>query len=357
MPDFAEMPPYSTSIGAVTFGSTAITRGFSSTQRDNAGGFGATSAPGGLLVQAPGNVLPMLWHRGSMFNLGLFTRIGTLPPLGAFDYFTGDNALWWDAPQSWGRQNYLIRRPRTLIINDQLNIAEAWVNANYNTVFAPLNVSVCVIDQGNFSSFALGIPFSSSNTTQTADFLPGISVTYSMPVTDERKYVGGDCFVAHLQGDILSGFNLWGALGSSSAYTAINSATGGSPSPAPPLTQFVGHDSTTPTSTTLVGTLNFTKAANDIAALAAGAAKFNTFQMVLYQYNQNPYSSANLLTLSGGLHGPITPDPIVPSSNADTLLTGAGTLITRKGTFTVGDSTTMLAQLLTDAVAFFPALP
>lgn len=356
MPDFAEMPPYSTSIGAVTFGSTAVTRGFSRSQNDNAGGFGATSAPGGLLVQAPGLTVPMLWNRGSLYNLGLFGRGASLPALDAFDFFTGSNGIWWDAPQSWGRQNYLIRRPRTLIILDATTpfTTEAFINANYASTLAPLNVSVLLL-RNSYSYFAAGIPFASSNTTESGSVTSdGLTLfTYSLPVTNEAQYVGGDCFIAQLQPDIFNAgpFN---APGNTNGYASIALATPPiTPQTGAPLTNFLGLDSGTPKNH-VIGCLNFTKAASDIAALNAGSAKFKTFQMILYQYNQNPYSSALLVPISINLTGPITPDPVVPSSNADTLL--AGSTITRK-TFTVGDSTTMLAQLLTDAVAFFPALP
>jgi hypothetical protein len=349
---YAQLPAFSTSIGAVTFGSTAPTHGATTSQNDNVGGFKASTAPGGLFVQAPGLVLPMLWHRGSMQQLGMFSRIGSLPALGAFDYFTGDYAIWWDSPQSWGRANYLIRRPRTLIILDNLGVAEAWVNANYTSVFAPLNVSVCVTQSGQLqrSWIAAGVPLAASNTAFSDEYFPGDTIKYSLPTTNSDLYVGGDCFVAQLQDCIFgpkpSAFN------SFNGYV-VPSASTSSPSSASPFMEFIGTDSHSPVNN-LLGLVNFAKATNDVAVLVAGSAKFRTFASKLYQYNVNPFSGTVMQTYGATL--PITPDPLVPSSNADTLIEGSGGILTRQ-TFTNGDSTDMLAQLLTDAVAFFPPLP
>jgi hypothetical protein len=363
MPDFAEMPPYSCAISAVTFGSTAVTKGGTQTQYDNVGGFGATSAPGGLLVQAPGTVLPMLWQRGSCFNLGQFGRGSNLPALDASDYNPGGvvYARWWDAPQSWGRQNYLIRRPRTLIIvaaDDGVgpppSDVETWVNANYSTTFAPVNVSVALYGRNNFGSlFCAGVPLSSSN-SQTAAIPEGDSLTellWSMPVTNEIQYAGGDCMVAILMGAIMDApsnnqlvvpvvANSGHSLGSVSGWSltaATGTVTGGG-------------------SFNAGAYVNSLKAANDIAALNAGMAKFNTFQTILYQYDQNPTGLAYLVANVGGFASTLTlsPNPIIPDSTADSLLTGS--TIARK-TFAVNNESGLLAQLLADAVAFFPALP
>lgn len=350
---YAQLPSFSTSIGAMSFGSTAQTHGATISANDNVGGFKVGTAPGGLFVQAPGLVLPMLWHRGSMFNLGMFSRIGTLPGLDSFDEFTGDYAHWWDAPQSWGRANYLIRRPRTLIILDNLGVAEAWVNANFASTFAPLNVSVCVTQSGQLqrSWLCAGIPLNASNTATSEEYYPGDTIQYSLPTTNSDLYVGGDCFIAQLQDSIFGPKT--GGFGEFNGYVVADSRTGSSPTPAFPFTEFPGTDSSMPPASVL-GLISFTKATNDTATLVAGAAKFRTFQTVLYQYNVNIFGGTQM-----GLYGatlPISPDPLVPASNADTLIEGAGGIISRK-TFTDGDSTSMLEQLLADAIAFFPPLP
>jgi hypothetical protein len=353
-PDFAIMPESTTDVSLVTFSVDAE-------QNDTVGGYMSSAVTGGLLIQSPGLALPMLWHRGSLFNLGVFgfneANPGNLPALNAFDFACSnlfDTPLYWDAPQSWGRQNYLVRRPRTLIIiGDFSELGNpdvgSWVNANYATTFAPLNLSVVyLIPIENLGSVLTGLmPLLASNTT-SAVVNENYTLDWSMPTADTPFYVGGDCFVAILQDNILQdGF-----------YLQSVSGTFDNPTP-PPISPWSLSTATATVDSAEVTAgsyVNIAKAANDIAILNAGASTFNTFQLTCYQYNANPTSLAYINTFADlGTVTALSPSPIIADSVADTLLSGSD--YTSRKTFTVGDSASMLAQLLEDVVAFFPALP
>lgn len=345
MPDLAEMPEFQTDVSTVNFTGAL----------DVFGGFDDTSAPGGLLVQAPGLTLPMLWHRGSLYNLGQLGEGATQPPLDASDYAPGGNyARYWDAPQSWGRQNFLVARPKTLLIfadNDLsgggLSDIEDWMNLNYLTNLAPLNVSVLLTSSGDFvSSLADGIPFSTSNLL-TGDIPNGDNPTelfWSLPATTPDQYVGGYCFVAQLMDSTMSDdYQV-------SAVADVSTVLG----PVSPWELTTGTGTLADSSVANIGTyLNIAKAENDCSALVNGAAQFKSFQTILYQYDVNPTSLTYINNnLDIGTYVSISPSPLLPDSTADTLISTSGGLITRK-TFTNGDLTDMLAQLLADAVAFF----
>jgi hypothetical protein len=174
-----------------------------------------------------------------------------------------------------------------------------------------------------------------------------------MPEIDVTKFVGGDLFVAVLEDytlpfslpgssekqeylSLLTGTVGYGAWSVPSGWTANNQFY--VPTADPSATQYFGN------------ALNVGKIDQELGQMANAAAKFNTFQTVLYQYNTNP------TLISPVEPGTVTPNPGIPDSMADTILAAGAPFISRK-TFTSGDLTSMLNQLLADALAFFPALP
>jgi hypothetical protein len=336
------MPQYSTSIGAVEF---ATSDPSSSPAYNHILGYSPTSAPGGLFVQAPGLVLPMLWHRGSIYNYGVFGEGTVIPPLGSQDYSNGGTQpIWWDAPQSWGRENYLVRRPRTLIINvytsfSDYQAVETWVNTNISS-FQPLNLSIAVFF-GYAPLYTAFVPLASAPVT--SDTVNGQTYSWSMPLTDESTYAGGDCYFAQITNYILPD-----PTGGITNYYLNNAGQ-----TEDPLSTPTGN---TAYSTTIVDDpfnyytyfLNTAKINQELEQMARGADQFNTFAMKLYQYDVNPTMVSTELE-------PAT-NPVIASTVADSMLSSGSPYISRQA-FTNGDLSAILAQLLADVMAFFPVLP
>jgi len=362
---FTTMPDFQLDVSSVVFADE-------SGNLDTVGGYYEYTNKTKLATASSALQLPVLWNRGSLFNLGRFGSRqqfpGSIPPLNSFAQYCGDqvggvNALYWDAPRSWGRQNFLLRRPRTLIvqnncqvptnISDIGNAVVQAINAAFTSVFAPLNVSVVYLNYdviGNLSVLTGLMPLSASNTL-SADVNVDYSLGWSMPMADEPFFVGGDCYLAVIQ-DFT--FDIW----------LVQLAVGGgdiNPLPLPNISPWTlstsaGVDQVTGGNYTIGGYVNYAKAANDLAILNAGAAAFNKYKFKQYQYDQNSTTRANLnlygdATYDIGGNASLSPDPVVPDDVADTFI--AGSPYASRQTFTPNQSAGIVDQLLADAKAFF----
>jgi hypothetical protein len=158
----------------------------------------------GKLAIAPGVTDPILWTRGSYFNLGY---AGSLADKGAIQGLVGSGEFW-DSPKAWGNEGFLPRLPNTVLllvpfdqsIEDGINQNLTYFNAkNINLLFA-YNADFT----GQQSVLWQGIPldnvtFTLASTGGVNTFLGGsLSLVIPSAVPTISPFLAGSVFVASI---------------------------------------------------------------------------------------------------------------------------------------------------------------
>lgn len=325
--------------------SAGFTQGTYSTNdfAEYSGGLSAQTYQGKLPV-SPGTTDPIIWTRGSLYNLGYTSALGdrgaSNQPLGFASY--------WDAPRAWGNPATLVRLPNTLLLYNNFDVADFGprVDAAFASYFGGKNVSVCLFPSGNFGFLGLsaaitrGIPFQSVTWTDydtllTPENAQGyLRISAGAPVIDKTLFRAGKVMVATLGNNgIMQGYGVSLDWQDAAHPTQLPVNFGG-------MTRFLNHHSAPgphADDVNYVGYVFDAKIAADLAVQADAVTKFTDLLNVYYTPTFDTYDNAAAL--------------LIPDS-AFAAATGPNFRVTN---YTQDDADDLWTKVMTDATAFFGA--
>lgn len=206
----ATFPNAYTDGGLVTYPSTPLSFPITLNQTTEIVGGLVPQTYSGKVAMGPGTSDPLLWTRGSLFNLGYS---GTLAPRGSVGEATA-NGTFWDPTKAWGNPGFLPRLPNSLIITNVDPSVLAGVADNlayWNSKGIAVYVSSALL--GSCSALWVGVPVAAVgfNVVDTGgrSNINGGQIGLCLPTTtaeNPRLFRGGKTFVASQASPLTAGY-------------------------------------------------------------------------------------------------------------------------------------------------------